>query len=340
VSTERPDDLNLLRGLDQRDPLTTTRVMAAVGGIVLYHLLAFVAFMTAMSAPGGQAVYNFQPDLKRALPLYMPRELTQKDPNRGKITHDLDVRSAAPPAPVPQAPRFRPPEPRPVPIPAAPAPIEPPKIEANAVTPPPAASPGNLPQIAPPPPEKPKLAFEEVGAGGKAARTNSNPNVRVPQIGNTIAEAMRPPSQAGPAPSNGSNVTIGDQDEFTHIPDSQMEPSAGPVRSNLQLLSDAAGVDFKPYLIKVLTAVRTNWLSVIPESAKLGQRGRVLLQFIIDRRGGVPKLVIAESSGTAAFDRAAVAGVSASYPFPPLPTAFKGNEIRLQLAFSYNQATR
>ena len=29
---------------------------------------------------------------------------------------------------------------------------------------------------------------------------------------------------------------------------------------------------------------------------------------IIDKRGGIPKLVIAESSGTAAFDRAAVAG--------------------------------
>ena len=60
-------------------------------------------------------------------------------------------------------------------------------------------------------------------------------------------------------------------------------------------------------------------------------------QFIIDRRGGVPKLVIAEPSGTAAFDRAAVAGISASYPFPPLPTTLKGNEIRLQLAFTYNQ---
>ena len=37
-----------------------------------------------------------------------------------------------------------------------------------------------------------------------------------------------------------------------------MAPSAGPVRSNLQLLSDATGVDFKPYLVKVLTAVRQN----------------------------------------------------------------------------------
>ena len=61
---------------------------------------------------------------------------------------------------------------------------------------------------------------------------------------------------------------------------------------------------------------------------------------LIDRHGGVPKLVIATSSGTEAFDRAAVAGVSASNPFPPLPAEFKGDQIRLQLAFSYNAPRR
>jgi TonB family protein len=207
------------------------------------------------------------------------------------------------------------------------------------VPPPPAASAGTLPQVAPPPPEKPKLAFEAVGAGGKASRPNANPNVKLPQIAATIEEALRAPAPpAAPRTSTGGGMMIGDLDEFSNVPNASQDPSSGPVRSNLQLLSDAAGVDFKPYLVRVLTAVRTNWLSVIPESARLGRRGRVLVQFIIDRRGGVPKLVIAESSGTAAFDRAAVAGISASYPFPPLPTAFKGDEIRLQLAFTYNQA--
>jgi TonB family protein len=110
--------------------------------------------------------------------------------------------------------------------------------------------------------------------------------------------------------------------------------------SNLQLLSDASGFDFKPYLMQVLASVRRNWMAVIPESARMGRRGQVLIQFIIDRRGGVPKLVIAASSGTEAFDRAAVAGVSASNPFPPLPAEFKGDQIRLQLAFSYNAPSR
>ena len=91
----------------------------------------------------------------------------------------------------------------------------------------------------------------------------------------------------------------------------------------MQLLSDPQGVDFKPYLLQVLAKVRRNWMAIVPDSARMGQRGLVLIQFSIDRSGGVPKLVIASTSGITAFDRAAVAGISASNPFPPLPAATK-----------------
>ncbi len=336
MNTLRPEDLNLMRGLERHEPVTTRRILAAGGGIVAYHVLAYTALVMGINAPGGQLITDFQPDLRRAVPLYIPQDLTQRDPNRGKVTRDLDVRSAAPPSPIPQAPRLRLPRPAPVAVPSIPAPAEAPKLDTAVVPPAPAASPGEIPAVAPPPPEKPKLAFEEVGAGGKSGRTNSNPNGNLPQIALSLDQGLST-SAASPRPANGGGLTIGD--EFTNLPNSSTEASAGPARSNLQLLSDPAGVDFKPYLVKVLTAVRTNWLSVIPESARLGRRGRVLVQFIIDRRGSVPKLVIAESSGTAAFDRAAVAGISAS-SFPPLPNTFKGNEIRLQLVFTYNQAAR
>lgn len=190
--------------------------------------------------------------------------------------------------------------------------------------------------------EKPKLTFESVGAGGTSERIGVNPNVKLPRIAATVEEAMRTQQQPPQMqqPSAGGGMVIGDLDATNSVLNSTQAPSSGPVRSNLQLLSDPEGIDFKPYLIQVLTAVRVNWMSVIPESARFGRKGRVLVQFIINRRGGVPKLVIAESSGTAAFDRAAVAGISASYPFPELPKNYKGNEIRLQLAFTYNQAPR
>ena len=54
----------------------------------------------------------------------------------------------------------------------------------------------------------------------------------------------------------------------------------------------------------------------------------------------MPKLVISVPSGAQPLDRAAVAGISASNPFPPLPVEFKGEQIRLQFTFSYNMTQR
>ena len=41
-------------------------------------------------------------------------------------------------------------------------------------------------------------------------------------------------------------------------------------------------------------------------------------------------------SGADALDRAAVAAISASSPFPPLPAEYKGDNVVLQLNFAYN----
>jgi TonB family protein len=212
--------------------------------------------------------------------------------------------------------------------------IQPPKIELPAASPPPAA--GVIPQPLPPPPpppEKPKLAFESVGA---ETRTAPNPNPQIQPPKTSVEDAVR-----SAQPGGGGGIVVGDVGEdLISITGANRVQTNGRVGSNLQLLSDAQGVDFKPYLIQVLASVRRNWMAIIPESARMGRRGRVLIQFIIDRQGAVPKLVIADPSGTEALDRAAVAGISASYPFPPLPRDYKGDQIRLQLAFSYNLSSK
>jgi TonB family protein len=124
-----------------------------------------------------------------------------------------------------------------------------------------------------------------------------------------------------------------------------LPPPGGPSAANaptrnqsaLQMLTtDTMGVDFKPYLVTILASVRRNWLAILPESARMGRRGRVQVQFAISRDGSVPKLVISSGSGAEALDRAAVAGISASNPFPPLPSEFQGPQIRLQFTFAYN----
>jgi TonB family protein len=75
---------------------------------------------------------------------------------------------------------------------------------------------------------------------------------------------------------------------------------------------------------------------VIPESARLGEKGRVGIVFEILRDGTVPQLRLVASSGSDALDRAALAGIRASIPFPPLPEEFTGNHLVLQFIFLYN----
>ena len=68
--------------------------------------------------------------------------------------------------------------------------------------------------------------------------------------------------------------------------------------------------------------------------------GRSRLQFAIAKDGTVTKIVFATNSGVDSLDRAAVASISMANPLPPLPLDFRGNVIRLQLTFAYNNAAR
>jgi TonB family protein len=305
---------------------------------IVIHVAAalFLLFVPFEGAPPRRNLD--QAELRHSTPLVAPpSEFTQKEPNKGPISKEVNAASVMPRPEVTAQPalrpRFVPPAPAPkaaVPLPAMP---DPPKLDAPQIRTAQLPQQGVPDAIAPPPKiqteERPKLAFEKPGAAsGLPAGTG-----RLAAPKGTVEEAMRGLARGGGA----GGVVVGDMDT---VPGSgglrPMTPAPGRSGSNLELLSDPMGVDFRPYLIRILAAVRRNWLAVVPESAKLGRGGRVILQFSISKEGRVPKLVIASPSGTEAFDRAAVAGISATTPFPPLPTEFKGDQIRVQFAFSYN----
>ena len=103
------------------------------------------------------------------------------------------------------------------------------------------------------------------------------------------------------------------------------------------ILSDTRGVDFGPFLSRLLFSVRRNWYMVIPEVARLGKRGRVVYVFDIQRDGEVPQISMVLSSGTFPLDNAALAAIKMSIPTPPLPEEFTGPYLRLQFTFIYNQ---
>lgn len=104
------------------------------------------------------------------------------------------------------------------------------------------------------------------------------------------------------------------------------------------ILTPTEGVDFSTYIARVLASVKRNWYSVMPESARLGDQGKVVLQFRIMRNGVVPEAepVMMGSSGKEPLDRAAASSIRASTPFEPLPTAFSGPYIELRFIFLYN----
>jgi len=118
---------------------------------------------------------------------------------------------------------------------------------------------------------------------------------------------------------------------------------AGPGGSALKMgpvdvLSDTQGVDFGPYLDRVLQAVRMNWYALIPEEARppLLKKGKVSIEFAIMPDGRTAGMVLRGPSGDVALDRAAWGGITASTPFSPLPKEFHGPYLALRFHFYYN----
>lgn len=343
-----PAELHLLS--EWRDEDRGRRAVWAASGAVLFHIVMyFGAVYVAEYIPPPRPQTSEAVDLRKSVPLVTPPDLltklTQREANKSKVAKELSVENltARPERKPPPRIATQPPAPPAGrPTPAAPPALEPSQIQI-AQAPPPVS--GTIPNLQDPPvpkppqpqtEDKPKLTFETPGI--QTTRPMGLGRIETPKTG--VQEAMRNAMRPGP-----TGLSVGDtnteQELGSGIGQMQNQTGAtGRQASSLELLSDPMGVDFKPYLIRVLAAVRKNWFAVIPESARFGKRGRVILQFAISRTGSVPKLVIVMPSGTEALDRAAVAGVSASNPFPPLPTEFHGDVIRLQLAFSYNVPSR
>lgn len=341
------DELRIFPDWRKKQEDVSRATKAGIASLLLHGLGIIVLFFVPLGGAPNRHATRIIAELKNPTPLIAPpAELTQKAPNRAAPSKEFDLEgllprprleaTASPPSTTRPAARvLAPPLPVVLPVPALP---EPPKVEAaqGELSQPPLLARGTTP--IPPPQiqaeEKPKLAFETPGVPAGAADSGSRTAGGLKPPSSHVSEVMRDLARRG----GGGGLVVGDIGEGVgglgeglNLP-----PSPGNLGSNLELLSDPAGVDFRPYLIRILSAVRRNWFAVMPESAKLGRRGRVAIQFAVNRDGSIPKLVIASPSGTQALDRAAVAGISASNPLPPLPAEYRGLSVRLQFVFLYN----
>jgi len=339
----QPIDVELHLLTDWSDPGAGARrrkaALATVGIHVLVLLLLFTLPDSWVQGPRLAVERAVMPLIE------LPTELTQKEPNRSKVTADFEVRAAAeqrhvemPPAP-PTPPQEKP---RPMVPPAAPAakPATPPLPEAPKIDSSKAPPKLDLPPLAQVQPqiqvaEKPKLTLEDAGAAAPSGQVTG----RLPMPGSAVQDAIQ---EAARGAGFGGRIAVGDpgaSDPFVYG-GARQSAAPGIPGANVELKSDPMGVDFRSYLVQVLAAVKRNWTAVMPESVRLGLRGRVSIQFAIGKGGNVLKLVYAAQSGSRPLDEAAVAGISASNPFPPLPTEFRGERIVVQLNFAYNMPRR
>ena len=220
------------------------------------------------------------------------------------------------------------------------------------------------------------LDAARAGARGKPETPAPPQQAQAPQVAQNSTEqppVQQPPQQSPPAPPASQNAQVAPPPTPRPTPQptfggsmsasSAVEEAARAVAANrggyggeggdfgtnlgqsgaktvgqLDVLSDTMGVDFGPYLSRVVQNVRANWYNIIPEVARppIMKKGKLSIEFAILKDGKVAGMKLATGSGDVALDRAAWGGITASNPFPPLPQEFGGQYLYLRFNFFYN----
>jgi len=315
---------------EQREEKAKWQVVTRLSSIA-FHILLFVAllFQSKLFPPHEPTQAEMELARRQMTVLLPPGALESLKPSTRpvqpvpKVHVDPRVlREVAPPIVPTPAPQ---PE-RPVrELPNAPVP------KTNAVQP--------EPQLSAPTPKtdapKPALKLEAPDTPQPQRGLILPKNSTSRSLQDTIRDAAKSPSAGGRSgavigPMPRSGVALGGG--------SQGSAGGGTYGNGYEILTPTEGVDFSDYMTRVVAAVRRNWYAVMPESAQLGDRGRVALQFRIMKNGGVPdgEPVRLIGSGKEPLDRAAVSAIRSSNPFEPLPPAFSGPYIELRFYFLYN----
>jgi TonB family protein len=320
-----PSDYPLELSLDWGSERSSRQFAAIGAGSVLLHL---IAFLLALKIPS--LVQPRLPErviVQHKTPLYFPRELTQKAPNRNKITKQIDLASLIASQNEQQRQQASPN--------AAARHFEPPQNVGVPQT-------NKIPRILP---DAPNLAVNQaqtdVGSGALDGLSASPPPPNANPSQFQTAGTPAPPKIAPPkAPPPPGVVRPGSSNESESAPAPALPGLTGQIgnqRPAIELLSDPQGADFKPYLEQILAIVRANWRSALPEAVLQHKvRGRSVIQFIISRDGSIAKVILAEPSGVTSLDLAASSSLMRSSPLPRLPADFKGYQVKLAFTFDYN----
>jgi TonB family protein len=111
------------------------------------------------------------------------------------------------------------------------------------------------------------------------------------------------------------------------------------LNTGVDILSDTMGVDFNPYLKRIIRDIYNTWLPLIPEEARppLNKQGETLIRFTILPDGRIGAMHIDASTQDQALDRAAWGSITGVNQFPPLPSQFHGPNLELRIHYLVNK---
>ena len=119
----------------------------------------------------------------------------------------------------------------------------------------------------------------------------------------------------------------------------------GPVAARgmgtgVDILSDTQGVDFQPYLQKILREIYETWLPLIPEEARppLNKQGEALIRFTIMPDGTIgANMSLDGSTHDDAINKSCWGSITGVGQFPPLPKQFHGPSLELRIHYLVNK---
>jgi outer membrane biosynthesis protein TonB len=114
----------------------------------------------------------------------------------------------------------------------------------------------------------------------------------------------------------------------------------GPVNlGGVQVLSDTQGVDFNPYLRRILADIRRNWEPLLPEETfpPLSKQGETYIRFSILPDGNIGAIHLDDSTHDVAIDKSCWGSIISEGQFPPLPAQFHGPNLELRIHYLVNK---
>ncbi len=155
--------------------------------------------------------------------------------------------------------------------------------------------------------------------------------------------SFTPPSTAGSAIEQAARAAAANRGNYGGGESGDYGLSQGRNGTNAalapaEILTDTMGVDFGPYIARILQTIRQNWIASLPPSAfaPIWKQGKTSIEFTILKNGQVTGMVWHSGSGDIPLDRAAWGSITRSAPLPPLPKEFPGSNLGLRLYFFCN----